>query len=326
MAVQEVYEVDAAAGYKPELPIQMAPLFAWPPRPRALAQFFFGFPGFLWPWFTLFLGLAIVFWTWLTPDMQQAKTLSAGWIGLVLARNFVALAAFVAAQHGLMYRHRHQGKAFKYNPNWLAKNDRNFLFRDQLWDNVFWNLAAGVPVWTFYEVMTLWLSANHYIPTVGLREHPIYCAALLLISPVWTIAHFYAIHRLLHWRPLFRHAHHIHHRNINIGPWSGLSMHPFEHLLYFSAVCLFWIVPSHPLIVQFTLINLALGASVGHLGFGKVALGGGKHFYNEHYIHYLHHRYFRINYTVEMVPLDKWLGTFYDGTEAGRAVLKRCAR
>jgi sterol desaturase/sphingolipid hydroxylase (fatty acid hydroxylase superfamily) len=57
-----------------------------------------------------------------------------------------------------------------------------------------------------------------------------------------------------------------------------------------------------------------------------VALGGGKHFYNEHYIHYLHHRYFRINYTVEMVPLDKWLGTFYDGTEAGRAMLRRCAR
>jgi sterol desaturase/sphingolipid hydroxylase (fatty acid hydroxylase superfamily) len=326
MAIQEVHEVDTAGCYKPELPIQFVPLFTWPPKPAALVRFFFGFPGFLLPWFAIFLGVSIVFWTWLTPDMEQARLLSAGWIAPILGRNLLIFVAFVGAQHVLMYRLQHQGKSYKYNPNWLAKDDPNFLFRDQLWDNVFWNIAGAVPVWTFFEVMTLWLSANHYIPTVSIAEHPFYVAALLLTSPIWTIAHFYAIHRFLHWRPLFRHAHHIHHRNINIGPWSGLSMHPFEHLLYFSAVCLYWILPAHPLVAEFTLINLALGASVGHLGFGQVSLGGGKYFNNEHYMHYLHHRYFRVNYTVEMVPLDKWLGTFYDGTDVGRAALKRRSR
>lgn len=325
MAVQEVHEVDGT-GYKPPLPIQFAPLFSWPPRPAALVRFFFGVPGFLFPWFAFFLGLSLVFWTWLTPDATQASHLSAGWILMILVRNLAAITLFVGGLHLLMYRRRHQGTAYKYNPAWLAKNDRNFLFRDQLWDNVFWNLAAGVPVWTFYEVATLWLSANGVIPTIAIEQHPIYFAVLLLTSPIWTIVHFYTVHRVLHWRPLFRHAHHIHHRNLNIGPWSGLSMHPLEHLLYFSAICLYWIIPAHPLIIQFTLINLALGASVGHLGFGQIALGEGRNFGNEHYIHYLHHRFFRVNYTEALVPIDKWLGTFYDGTEEGRAAIRRRSR
>jgi sterol desaturase/sphingolipid hydroxylase (fatty acid hydroxylase superfamily) len=326
MSVQEVYELDPSSGYKPELPIQFAPLFTWPPKPSALVRFFFGFPGFLFPWFAVFLGLSILCWTYLTPSMEQAQVLSAGWIALIFARNLVLLVAFVSAQQALMYGRRHQGSAFKYDPNWLAKNDPNFLFRDQLRDNIFWNVVGAVPVWTGYEVLTLWLSANHYIPTVSIADHPIYLAALLLTAPIWSIAHFYAIHRLMHWRPLFRHAHHIHHKNVNIGPWSGLAMHPIEHVIYFSAVCLYWIIPAHPLIAQFTLMNLALGASVGHLGFGQVSLGRGKYFNNEHYMHYLHHRYFRINYTVELVPLDKWLGTFYDGTDTGRAALRRRSR
>jgi sterol desaturase/sphingolipid hydroxylase (fatty acid hydroxylase superfamily) len=326
MSVQEVYELEASGRYKPALPIQFGPLFAWPPKPRALAQFFFGFPGFLWPWFTSFLALSLLFWTYLTPDMDQAKMLSVDWIAGIFARNLVLLVAFIGALHALMYWRRHQGTDFKYDPKWLAEGDPNFVFGDQLWDNVFWNVVGAAPVWTGYEVMTLWLSANHYIPTVSIADHPLYIGALLLISPVWTIAHFYFIHRFLHWRPIFRYAHYIHHKNVNIGPWSGLAMHPLEHVIYFSAVCLYWIVPAHPLIVQFTLVNLALGAAVGHLGFGQVSLGSGKTFNNEHYMHYLHHRYLRINYTVEMVPLDKWLDTFYDGTDTGRAALNRRSR
>ena len=56
------------------------------------------------------------------------------------------------------------------------------------------------------------------------------------VIPLWREVHFYAIHRLIHWPPLYQAVHSLHHRNTNPGPWSGLSMHPVEHLLYFSAV------------------------------------------------------------------------------------------
>ena len=33
-----------------------------------------------------------------------------------------------------------------------------------------------------------------------------------------------------------------------------------------------------------------------------------------YYAHYLHHKYFEVNYSDGMVPLDRWFGTFHDGT------------
>jgi sterol desaturase/sphingolipid hydroxylase (fatty acid hydroxylase superfamily) len=43
-------------------------------------------------------------------------------------------------------------------------------------------------------------------------------------------------------------------------------------------------------------------------------------------MHYLHHRYFNVNYGGGIVPIDKWVGTFYDGSEAGAETLRRLAR
>jgi sterol desaturase/sphingolipid hydroxylase (fatty acid hydroxylase superfamily) len=35
------------------------------------------------------------------------------------------------------------------------------------------------------------------------------------------------------------------------------------------------------------------------------------------YTHYLHHKYFEVNYGDGAVPLDKWFGPWHDGTEEG---------
>ena len=32
------------------------------------------------------------------------------------------------------------------------------------------------------------------------------------------------------------------------------------------------------------------------------------------YAHYLHHKYFECNYSDGVVPIDKWVGTFHDGS------------
>ncbi|MDA8410930.1 MAG: hypothetical protein M0001_11105 [Treponema sp.] len=40
---------------------------------------------------------------------------------------------------------------------------------------------------------------------------------------------------------------------------------------------------------------------------------------NNNYFHYLHHRSFTVNFGVEVVPLDMWFGSFYDGSPEARA-------
>src|SRR5690349_18689997 len=66
-----------------------------------------------------------------------------------------------------------------------SRNNSAFLFGNQNIDNMIWTFAAGVPIWTAYEVLTLWAFANHYIPYVSFAEHPVYCATVFLLIPVW---------------------------------------------------------------------------------------------------------------------------------------------
>jgi sterol desaturase/sphingolipid hydroxylase (fatty acid hydroxylase superfamily) len=146
----------------------------------------------------------------------------------------------------------------------------------------------------------------------------------MLLMPLIHEFHFYCIHRLIHWPPLYRSVHRVHHANINPGPWSSLSMHPVEHLLYFSGVFLWWIVPAHPLVAIYQLHNAGLGSVVGHIGFDKITIGKGGLFDTHAYAHYLHHKYFEVNYADGSIPLDKWFGTFHDGSlEADEAMKKR---
>jgi ferredoxin-NADP reductase len=181
-----------------------------------------------------------------------------------------------------------------------------------VYDNVFWTCASAVPIWTAYEVVTFWLYANGKLPYLDFHEHPVYFAMLFLLIPFWREFHFYVIHRLIHWKPLYKSIHYLHHYNINPGPWSGLAMHPVEHLLYFSVVLIHWVVPSHPLHFLFNSQHTALTPAPSHSGFeGKL----GKFLSFGSYFHYLHHRLFECNYGESTIPLDKWFGIFEDGSQ-----------
>jgi sterol desaturase/sphingolipid hydroxylase (fatty acid hydroxylase superfamily) len=175
--------------------------------------------------------------------------------------------------------------------------------------------VSAVPIWTAYEVLTLWCFANGFIPFVDLQEHPIYFTSLFFLIPLLRDVHFYIVHRALHWPPLYRAAHKVHHTNINPGPWSGLAMHPVEHVLYFSGVFFHFIIPSHPAHALFNLVHAALSPAPGHVGFDKIVVGKEGLIDTESFAHYLHHKYFECNYSDGVVPLDKWFGTFHDGSQ-----------
>ena len=315
------------AGYRPECPTENRhPVFQWPPRPGAFAKWLLGFPGFLWPWQTFFIGVSFACWQFLTPGMETMRHFSAGWIAWIFAVNLALVTLFVSIWHVWLYTFKAQGTNYKYNSKWLSADDPNFLFHSQLWDNVFWTFVSAVPILTAYEVLTFWLQANGFIPTIEFQKHPVYCVLLLLITPLWTEFYFYWTHRLIHWRPLYQSIHRLHHKNLNFGPWSGLAMHPVEHLIFFSSVIILWVVPSHPLHALYLLQTLALGPALTHHGFGRLVLGKKTTFDSNHYMHYLHHKHVQCNYGDDAVPLDRWFGTFHDGSDKANAALKERMR
>lgn len=75
---------------------------------------------------------------------------------------------------------------------------------------------------------------------------PLYSVFHMLLVGYWRDGHFYWVHRVMHpWNVqpdggkwLYRVAHSLHHKSYNTGPFSGLSMHPIEHLFYYSCTLL----------------------------------------------------------------------------------------
>jgi sterol desaturase/sphingolipid hydroxylase (fatty acid hydroxylase superfamily) len=281
------------------------PVFVWPARPVAFVKWLFGYPGYILPWNLVYAGISLLLWRYLTPSMAVMKTLSWDWIAFLLVENAALVLLFFGAFHLRLYVQRAQGTSFKYNGKWPSINNSAFLFGNQTVDNLIWTFCSGVPIWTAYEVLTLWMFANGYIPTVSFAAHPVYFTALFLVIPVFRDLHFYLIHRLIHAHALYHSVHKLHHNNVNPGPWSGLAMHPVEHLLYFSVVLIHWVVPSHPLHAIFNLTHAGLAPAPGHAGFDKVVLGKDSTIDTHSYEHYLHHKFFECNYADGVIPLDK---------------------
>ena len=309
--------------WHPDLPVAVSPLFDWPPRPVAT------FRWFVQNWlpiteFTIYLIIALAVWALLQPGLDQTREFEAGWIFSVWLRNIIMMTAVAAGLHLWLYGWNRQGLSFKYDRRGLAEKNRTFAFNSQLWDNVFWGLASGVTVWTIYEVLLWRLYSNSAISVITFSDNPVWFVALFLLLPVWQSFHFYWVHRVLHWPPLYRLAHSVHHRNVSVGPWSGFSMHPIEHVIYLSALAIFLVVPSHPLHMLFLCYWLTLATATSHSGFENIVLGDKAHLKIGSFFHQLHHRYFECNYGNVEMPWDRWFGSHHDGSsEATRRTRER---
>ena len=318
---------DKRGHWVPDRPISYGPAFDWPPDPRRLFRWLFGFPGYFLPWNTVYALLALVLWTWFSPDLATTQTLSPNWIGTLLIRNEILALLVFGAWHLWLYVWQRQGTNFKYNRQFPKAKAPGFLFNSQIYENMFYTLGSGVPIWTAYEVLLLWAYANGWAPMISFASHPVAFVAVFFLVPLIHEVGFYFCHRLLHYNHLYAIAHKVHHRNTNPGPWSGLSMHPIEHLIYFSTILLFFIIPGNPVHMINLASRLGVGPAQGHTGFDRVEVGESKTFDASYYAHYLHHKYFEVNYSDGMVPLDRWFGSFHDGTpEAHEAMKERRMR
>ncbi|RWP53000.1 sterol desaturase family protein, partial [Mesorhizobium sp.] len=145
-----------------------------------------------------------------------------------------------------------------------------------------------------------------YIPWLNFAEHPVWLGVVALVVPIIHDFHFYCIHRLIHVPVLYKYVHSVHHNSINPSPWSSLSMHPIEHLLYFGVVFWHFVIPSNPVIALYQLHFAGFGAVPGHIGFDTVETSDEQGFDTHAYMHYLHHKYFEVNYGGEgLVPVDR---------------------
>jgi len=265
---------------------------------------------------TLGLVLAALAYVLILPPLETMQSLSFGWIARVWVANLVPHCVLAGGLHLWLYHWSGQGQTTKFDPRDQAKDNGTYTFRNQVFDNMFWTIASGITLWSLAQVIVFWGMANGVLPSFAFPDNPIWFVAFFLLIPVWSSFHFYWVHRLLHWPPLYRAAHALHHRNINVGPWSGISMHPIEHLLFYTNFAIHLVVPSHPLHVLFHGYTQSVHPIFSHSGFEQLWIADKGRAKMGDFFHQLHHRYFECNYgTIEM-PWDRWFGSFHNGTAA----------
>lgn len=314
-------DAQASQDFGPDLPVQNNPLFSWPIDVRAVLSWYrhaWDIPSAL----LILLGLA-----WLATGHLQPVLLTDGdfnWLAAALmwARNAIFLCVIAGSLHLIFYRWRTQGDQAKYESAFLHRPGKRFAFGHQVYDNIFWSLASGVTVWTAYEVLILSAQAVNPFLYLTFSEYPVWFVLLFFLIPIFESAHFYLVHRLLHIKPLYDRFHSVHHRSVNTGPWSGISMHPVEHLIYFSSVLIHLVIPSHPVHVFFHMYIMTLSPAAGHCGFDGLIVAGKQRLALGHYHHHLHHRFFDCNYGSSEMPWDVWFNSFHDGTSQGHAKIK----
>ena len=312
--------------YTPGVPISVSPLFRWPWRPGAILRWFWD------SWFLIserliIVGIAFAALVWFQPPLEVTATLSWDWVLGLYARNLVLFSAVAGGLHLWLYHWRGQGARLKFDARPLARRGGQFTFGGQVRDNMVWSLASGVTVWTGHEVLLFWAMANGWAPVLTWEASPVWFVALFFLIPIWESFYFYWIHRMLHWPPLYRAVHAVHHRNTNVGPWSGLSMHPVEHVIYLGSVLIHFVVPAGPVHVLYHLQYYCLTAATTHSGFEGLVVRDRNRLALGTFHHQMHHRYFECNYGSLEIPWDRFFGSFHDGTpEAHAAMTERRRR
>lgn len=145
-------------------------------------------------------------------------------------------------------------------------------------------------------------------------------------------AYFYWTHRLLHWRPLYRLAHHVHHRSTSPTPWAAYAFHPLEAVIQAGVYVLVVLaIPMHPLALMLFLVYMIVRNVVGHLGYEIWPSGFARHPLTRWHLtpthHDLHHRIGKGNYGLYFSFWDDWIGTQRSDYEAAHDTVtaSRCS-
>ena len=320
---------DAEAGrwnYRPEIPVPLNPLFSWPPRPIAVFNWYRG----AWLQFaslSVCFSLALLALVVFLPPLADMAEFRPSWMIRIWFLNIIPQTMIAGGLHWWFWVRKGQGDRRKFDHRDLARDNGVFTFRNQVLDNVWWTLGSAITVATVYQWGVFWAMANGWAPVITWDAAPVWFVVWMAFIPMWSGLHFYWVHRLEHHPRLYRRVHAVHHRNINTGPWSGISNHWFENALYFTTYFIHLIVASHPLHLLFHSYFQQISPVLSHSGFEKVLVREKSVARTGDFFHQLHHRYFECNYGTSEIPFDRWFGTFHDGsaeaTERTRAFKKQ---
>lgn len=283
------------------------------------------------------LAVAVVFYLCLFPyTLAQARAFgyAPGWVSVIILYDvLIPLCAF-SFWHWLTYSGptAQPLKPFKYNPNAQYSSQplpgvtapAGVVLGSAALEREVFHTTLGLLVSAVLHVWFTRFLAQGSLPFLEDFSGPylLWNIACVLLGGLWREAHFYVVHRGMHpwWDRRFgikqgdlgaffyRWCHSLHHASYNPGPFSGLSMHPVEHVVYYSCcllpLLLAPLMPCSPLLFLYIKFHADIAPIGGHDGYSAPGVGGD--------FHWLHHAKYECNYGCPIVPLDRLFGTWVD--------------
>jgi sterol desaturase/sphingolipid hydroxylase (fatty acid hydroxylase superfamily) len=242
-------------------------------------------PNFLWA------SIALAMYYWFPYTMTVDAPVSAAFFAERFPLWFTLVFSYDLFWHVILYGLRLANRPFV--------RDRVYNV-DKVVHNVAWT-TSGIAIWTLFENVFAYL---WFLGRLPYAADSVWSIGLALMAvPVWRSVHFYFAHRFLHFGPLYQQVHSLHHRNTDVEPFSGLCMHPVEHLYYYACVAPSLLFVCSPFAFLWNGVHLLLSPGASHSGYED-------HFQSDAF-HYLHHRYFECNYAgTDAAFMDVAFGTY----------------
>jgi lathosterol oxidase len=97
----------------------------------------------------------------------------------------------------------------------------------------------------------------------------VYFVFSIILMLVLQDTYYYWIHRFMHWKPVYKHVHKVHHLSTNPTPFAAYAFHPVEALLNIGIIPIIAVtIPYHLFaITTFSIFSLLVNIMISHLGF-----------------------------------------------------------
>jgi Sterol desaturase len=183
--------------FHPKLPVGFYPIFDWPPSPTKLINFVLRY------WLqksdrTLLLLISFFTYFFLLPPLNEMSLIGIKWISEVALRNYILIFLVAGGLHWWFFIRKGQGNIFQYDTRNRNNKSKIFTFNNNIYDNMFWTLFFGVPIWIFFECLLLWSFASGKIEIFNFNDGWLWFCLWFPLLQIWQSFHFYCYHRVLH--------------------------------------------------------------------------------------------------------------------------------
>jgi lathosterol oxidase len=204
---------------------------------------------------------------------------------------------------------------------WHAKIQQRYPEKKHIIREIFYSTTT-ILIFGLVIIMVTWAGSRGYTlryQDINHYGYPYYFFSILLMIVVHD-TYFYWTHRIMHWKPLFKYVHKVHHLSLNPTPFAAYAFHPLEAVVEIGIIPLIaFTIPHHTsAIMIFSLYSLLLNVA-GHLGFELFPKGFATHrlfkWHNTSTHHNMHHRLVKCNYGLYFNLWDRLMKTNHPGYE-----------